>query len=128
MLRVSQWDEGVVNFSAPSSGASTTPTYITATISGGQASNTARADELVGSYEVIAAALLAAPTSFLLTNEPAADLSVTMSTNTKPTDSKITYAITITNAGPQAAQSLVLTNLLPTRTPFVKATTNAGDV
>jgi len=118
---------GLVIFTAPSSGASATLTGRPATINGSQVSITATANEVAASYEVSAEARGAAPASFQLANEPAADLGVTMSTDSLPTDVKITYAKTVTNTRPHVPQSVVLTDPLPAGTTLVKVTTTMGE-
>lgn len=120
-------DGGLVTFTAPSSGASATLTGSPATISSSQVSIISTANKVAGSYDVSAEARGAAPASFQLANEPAADLGVTMSTDSLPTDVKITYAITVTNTGPHAAQSVVLTDRLPAGTTLVKVMTTMGE-
>jgi uncharacterized delta-60 repeat protein len=68
-------DGGVITFTAPGTGASTTVTTKTATIASGQASVTEIANNTVGSYSVTASANgITTPTNFSLTN-----------TNTPPT-------------------------------------------
>ena len=119
-------DGGLVTFDVPIEGPSAILIGNPAFITGGFVSVTAAANDVAGSYEVTASASGAAPASFLLTNEVAADLSVTMSTDAKPTDSKITYTIEVTNAGPHPAENVVLTNPLPTGTALVKVTATQG--
>ncbi len=59
-----------------------------------------------------------------------ADLAVEMSvSNAHPTiDQVITYAVTVTNGGPDLASRVVLTDLLPTALEQFTATTKAGSV
>lgn len=56
----------------------------------------------------------------------AADLGVTKTTTARPSDAKITYIIVVTNNGPSAAHSAVLTDPLPSGTTFVSATATQG--
>jgi uncharacterized repeat protein (TIGR01451 family) len=61
---------------------------------------------------------------------PVADVSITQMAgpNPVPTGSTLTYAIVVSNAGPQAAQGVVLTDTLPPGTSFVSdaRSSNAG--
>ncbi|MFI5455435.1 MAG: beta strand repeat-containing protein [Isosphaerales bacterium] len=59
---------GVVSFTAPTSGASTTLSATTATIAGGTASVTATANSTLGTYKVTASDAKDKPASFTLTN------------------------------------------------------------
>lgn len=57
-----------------------------------------------------------------------ADLSMTKTTNatTAPAGSTISYTLTLTNAGPNAAANVVVTDVLPASLLFVSITTPAG--
>jgi uncharacterized repeat protein (TIGR01451 family) len=70
----------------------------------------------------------ATPVTRTVTVVPVADLSVTQSASLSavPTGSMLTYTIVVSNAGPQAAQGVVLTDTLPAGTSFVSATATAG--
>jgi large repetitive protein len=58
---------------------------------------------------------------------PVADVAVTQSASPSvPTGSMLTYSIVVSNAGPQAAQGVSLTDTLPVGTSFVSATATAG--
>jgi uncharacterized repeat protein (TIGR01451 family) len=59
---------------------------------------------------------------------PVADVSVTQMAgpNPVPTGSTLTYAVVVSNAGPQSAQGVVLTDSLPAGTSFVSAMATSG--
>jgi len=72
----------------------------------------------------------ATPVIRTVTVVPVADVSITQMAgpNPVPTGSTLTYAIVVSNAGPQAAQGVALTDTLPAGTSFVSAarSSNAG--
>lgn len=53
-------------------------------------------------------------------------LSLSASPNPVRSGSKVTYTITVTNAGPGAASGLQVTDMLPSGTTFAKVTTTSG--
>ena len=58
---------------------------------------------------------------------PVADLSITkVGPATTPRDQNVTYTITVTNAGPDTASNVVVTDVLPVNTTFVSATPSQG--
>jgi parallel beta-helix repeat protein len=68
---IEPFDGGIVNFAAPTTGASATLTAATAIIANGQAAVTAAANTTVGSYSVKASAAgNVTPVNFALTNSP----------------------------------------------------------
>jgi uncharacterized repeat protein (TIGR01451 family) len=61
---------------------------------------------------------------------PVADLSITKSASPEPvvTGSDVTYTITVTNNGPDAAQGLTVSDNLPAETTFVSCNATGGGV
>src|SRR5262249_31276993 len=61
--------------------------------------------------------------SFTVTVQPQADVAVSQTASPSPvvTGSQLTYTLTVTNNGPQAAQGVALTDPLPSGTSFVSA-------
>jgi uncharacterized repeat protein (TIGR01451 family) len=64
------------------------------------------------------------------TVNPAADIAVTAFANPDPVvlGSNVTYTITVTNRGPNIASGVALTDLLPSGSTFVSATTTRGTI
>jgi hypothetical protein len=95
-------DGGAVTFSAPSSGASTTPATSAATISGGVISQSLTANNIPGSYLVTAGASGAAsPASFVLANVKADTMvSLTSSANPSTFGQSITFTATVSIVAP----------------------------
>jgi uncharacterized repeat protein (TIGR01451 family) len=62
------------------------------------------------------------------TTIPSADLSITKTTGTgsAPAGGTVTYTIVVSNAGPTAASSVVMTDILPASLLFLSITTPAG--
>lgn len=121
-------DGGKVSFIAPYSGASSIFDVNPATIALGSASVNATANDVYGGpYTVIANAAGATSANFSLTNQPQADLAITISCadNLIPGENT-TFTITVTNNGPSSAASVCVTDLLPAGTQFVSSSLNPG--
>ncbi len=67
---------------------------------------------------------------YLVTVQPAADLSVTLADSADPisTGNMLTYTVTVNNAGPSDAQNVVVTNTLPAGVTFSATTGCAEDL
>jgi uncharacterized repeat protein (TIGR01451 family) len=117
-------DGSTVTYTGPTTGASIVPNPATATVSNGIASATVSANNTVGSYDVTAS-LVGGVNNVLfhLTNRlPTADLAVSKTgpaTAVAGDPANLTYTITVTNKGPDDAQTVVLSDVLPAGETFV---------
>jgi len=122
----------VVTFTAPGTGpsgkfGSALSVPITTNAAGVATAGAFTANAIGGSYAVTAATPGVPTVSFTLTNISQADLSITKTgPATAVPGTTVTYAVTASNAGPLAAQSVVLTDPIPTGTTFVSLTQTAG--
>jgi uncharacterized repeat protein (TIGR01451 family) len=129
---------GVIYFTAPSSGASAVLSpQDYATISGGAASVSAAANNLVGTYNVVASAYpgalaayySASNATFTLTNYVEIDLNVTktVSNSTPNVGTNITYTVTVSNAsGFSGATDAAVADMLPCGESYVSSSATLG--
>ena len=121
-----------VTFAGPPSGASISPNNVSAiTDIYGNATVNVSANAANGTYTVTTN-ILGVPTAaqYSLTNRlPVADLAVTKIGPTAATGGdNITYTLTVTNGGPDAAQNVTLSDTIPTNMAFQSITQNSGPV
>jgi uncharacterized repeat protein (TIGR01451 family) len=83
---------------------------------------------LDGKQDLVVANIGSNTVSILLNTPPSADLSIIKSDSPDPVaiGTNLTYVITVTNNGPDAAAGVIVTDTLPSNVTFVSATASQG--